>query len=226
MSERLRWLRVCYETHYDYEWPVELAHHVACLVPRNSETQLVRQWALSIDPAPDEWLALAVQVEQGLPPRQVSEDAWGNGRISFSHSRVHEQLHVRSCFEVGLSAPAPVDPMAGPAWEEVAATLRYHAGGAHTEAVEFTLGTELAPRAASLARWARQSFTPGRTVAAGALHLMARVHDEFRYRPGSTHAGTTALEAMALGQGVCQDFAHVMIAGCRSLGLAARYVSG
>jgi transglutaminase-like putative cysteine protease len=226
MTGPLRWLSICHDTHYDYELPVELAHHVACLVPRSSETQLVRAWDLSIDPTPDEWLALAGTTVHSLPACQISEDPWGNGRITFSHSRVHERLRVRSRFEAGLSLPAPIDPLASPAWEAVAASLRYHAGITHREAVEFTLGTELAPRDSRLASYARSSFTPGRALAEAALDLMARVHDDFRYEHDATHAGTTAVEALALRQGVCQDFAHVMIGACRSLGLAARYVSG
>ncbi|MDQ3896754.1 MAG: transglutaminase family protein, partial [Actinomycetota bacterium] len=47
-----------------------------------------------------------------------------------------------------------------------------------------------------------------------------------RYRHDVTTVRTTAAEALALGQGVCQDYAHVMLALCRLCGLAARYVSG
>ncbi len=52
------------------------------------------------------------------------------------------------------------------------------------------------------------------------------VHEAMRYEPGSTHVHTTALEALADGRGVCQDFAHVMIGACRARGVPARYVSG
>ena len=55
---------------------------------------------------------------------------------------------------------------------------------------------------------------------------MARIHRDFEYHTAATDVGTPALEALALRQGVCQDFAHVMLGCLRSLGLAARYVSG
>ncbi|SMC15948.1 Transglutaminase-like enzyme, putative cysteine protease [Andreprevotia lacus DSM 23236] len=58
------------------------------------------------------------------------------------------------------------------------------------------------------------------------LDLMADLLDRMPYRLGGTHAGTPAADAFALGQGVCQDHAHVFIAACRQLGLPARYVSG
>ena len=47
-----------------------------------------------------------------------------------------------------------------------------------------------------------------------------------RYRHDVTTVRTTAAEALALGRGVCQDYAHVMLALCRLCGVPARYVSG
>jgi transglutaminase-like putative cysteine protease len=59
-----------------------------------------------------------------------------------------------------------------------------------------------------------------------ALALMEKVHQALRYERGATDVKTKADAALRLGRGVCQDYAHVMIAACRSLGLPARYVSG
>jgi transglutaminase-like putative cysteine protease len=56
--------------------------------------------------------------------------------------------------------------------------------------------------------------------------MAALVADRIAYRPGVTHAHTTAAEALAQGEGVCQDHAHALIAMARSAGLPARYVSG
>jgi transglutaminase-like putative cysteine protease len=58
------------------------------------------------------------------------------------------------------------------------------------------------------------------------LELNGHLHHYFSYEPGSTHVQTTALEAVALKKGVCQDYTHVMLATLRSLGIPARYVSG
>lgn len=52
------------------------------------------------------------------------------------------------------------------------------------------------------------------------------VYQSMTYRGGVTGVRTTAAEALALGAGVCQDYAHVMLAVCRACGLPARYVSG
>src|SRR5690606_31184864 len=66
--------------------------------------------------------------------------------------------------------------------------------------------------------------------AGGALSLAhglsAAVTGAIAYRPGVTHAHTSASEALALGEGVCQDHAHALIALARLRDLAARYVSG
>jgi len=56
--------------------------------------------------------------------------------------------------------------------------------------------------------------------------LMRWVHDEFRYDGGTTHVNTHLEEAFALRSGVCQDFTHVMLGLCRSIGIPARYASG
>ena len=59
-----------------------------------------------------------------------------------------------------------------------------------------------------------------------AHRLSAAVARAIAYRPGATHAHTTAAEALALGEGVCQDHAHALIAVARHAALPARYVSG
>jgi len=56
--------------------------------------------------------------------------------------------------------------------------------------------------------------------------LSAAVAGAIAYRPGVTHARTTAAEALALGEGVCQDHAHALIACARARGVPGRYVSG
>lgn len=56
--------------------------------------------------------------------------------------------------------------------------------------------------------------------------INAWVYESMRYEYGVTGVRTTAAEALALGAGVCQDYAHIMLTLCRACGLPARYVSG
>ena len=208
-----RALAVCHETRYDYDTPVEVAHHSAWLRPRDTEVQQVQRWSLQIDPEPDSAV-------------QESRDAFGNWRHGFSHSRVHDTLTVTSRFQVLLAAPPPLDAAHSPPWDEAAQALRYRAGVTQPDAVEFVLPSLFAGHDPRLADYARDLFPPGRPLLAGAQALMSRVYERMDYKPHSTDVATNALQALQKGQGVCQDFAHLMIGALRSLGLAARYVSG
>jgi transglutaminase-like putative cysteine protease len=58
------------------------------------------------------------------------------------------------------------------------------------------------------------------------LGLMHSLHKSMQYERGATDVTTTAPEALDLGRGVCQDFAHIMLAACRAVDIPARYVSG
>ena len=74
--------------------------------------------------------------------------------------------------------------------------------------------------------WCRESFAQNRPVLEAAVELMGRIRRDFKYEKDATEVTTTVAEAFASRKGVCQDFAHVMIAGLRGLGLPAAYVSG
>ncbi len=208
-----RLLQVTHQTRYDYDAPVEVAHHSAWLRPRDTEVQQVQRWALQIEPPPD------IQVQE-------SQDAFGNWRHGFSHARVHDSLTVTSRFLALLAAPPLRDAAHSPPWDDAAMALRYRAGLTQPEAVEFVLPSQFAPHAPVLAAYAQDLFWPGRPLLQAAQALMGRVHQRMQYKPNSTDVATNALQALAQGQGVCQDFAHLMIGALRSLGLAARYVSG
>src|SRR5262249_5142095 len=67
---------------------------------------------------------------------------------------------------------------------------------------------------------------PGRPLLEAAKELTHRIHDDFKYRPQSTSIDVPLRDVVKKRQGVCQDFAHVMIGALRSQKLAARYVSG
>lgn len=219
-------LSVHHVTEYTYEASVEWAYHAACLAPRDTPWQAVSGWRLTIDPLPDGWGVEGLELDGGELGRHLRRDPWGNRHFSFGHARMHERLVVDSRFIAELRPRAEPEATLGPAWSSVAESLRYRAGRALREADEFALASAHAAPDAALAAYARRAFTPGSTVAAGGLALMQQIHAEFRYLPHSTTVATRAADALALRSGVCQDFAHVFIAACRALGLAARYVSG
>lgn len=85
-----------------------------------------------------------------------------------------------------------------------------------------TPATRADPEIAAIAAAAKAAGDP----LAVAHDMAARIAGAIAYRPGTTHAHTTAAEALAQGEGVCQDHAHALIATARREGMPARYVSG
>jgi len=67
---------------------------------------------------------------------------------------------------------------------------------------------------------------PQLTVAEKVFRLCNTLYDSMEYVPNATTTNTTAALALQIGKGVCQDFAHLLIAMCRMAGIAARYVAG
>jgi transglutaminase-like putative cysteine protease len=94
------------------------------------------------------------------------------------------------------------------------------------EPYEFVFDSPLLRADPKLAAYARPSFTAGAPLLAAALDLNRRIHADFKYDRVATTVATPLEEVMEKKRGVCQDFAHLAIASLRSLGLAARYVSG
>ena len=91
---------------------------------------------------------------------------------------------------------------------------------------QFVLDSPLATTSPELADYAAASFPPGRPLLEAVQDLMERVHHEFTYDPEFSTVTTPLAEVLTRRRGVCQDFAHLSVACLRSLGLAARYVSG
>lgn len=203
-------LHVLHETAYDYTPIVRSAVHMAHLKPRDTPTQRLLRHRLSVEPQ----------------PAQASEsvDVYGNARAFFSLQSGHDTLRVVADSLVDTSAPAT--PEGSIAWEDAVERMRYHREARYDPASGFAFASPYVPRDGAFAAYAGPSFPAGRTLLDGALDLMHRIHREFEYATTATDAGTPALEALALRQGVCQDLAHVMLGALRSLGLPARYVSG
>ena len=203
-------LRIVHHTRYRYQAPVLLAQHLAHLRPLEWQGQQVLEHRLSVSPEP-------AQLQQGL-------DAFGNWRCFFALQSAHETLEVGADSLVQTRPPAPLPD--SPAWEEVREGFRYHAGARYLPASEFLFASPYVPRDEAFAAFARPVFTPGRPLLEACAALCRKIHTELQYETASTQVNTPALEALAQGKGVCQDFAHIMIGCLRSLGLAARYVSG
>ena len=201
---------VTHRTEYGYDDVVTGSYGCAFLLPRQVPGRQRVDASVVIEPTP-------VDQREHL-------DLYGNRSLYFSVLREHHRLVVTATSRVEV-APTPFLPD-GPPWEEVAALLRRGLGVETVEASEFTLPSPKVTLSDAVAAYVAPSFPPGRPVVAGALDLMHRVHAEFDYEPGATSVSTGLDEVLAQRSGVCQDFAHLFVGCLRSIGLAARYVSG
>ncbi len=204
------YLQITHATRYDYLPAVEIAQHMAYLQPVSNRYQKLLSHSLVISPTP-------TQMMQTL-------DVFGNPRCFFSLQSPHTVLDVVAHSVVTTVSRAL--PLSDFSWEQTREQYRYQSGGRFDAATEFVFGSPFCPRSPEFAAYARPSFVPGLSVLAVAQDLMQRIHTDFVYESQSTQINTPALVALAQRKGVCQDFAHIMIACLRTLGIAARYVSG
>ena len=203
-------LQVTHETRYKYAPAVETAQHMAYLQPLNSGFQQLSSHTLTISPTP-------AQVRQ-------TQDVFGNTRCFFALQTAHTELTVVARSMVSTRASTP--PASAITWEHTREIYRYRSEQCFDVATEFAFASPFAPRHPEFVAYARPSFAPGRGVLEAAHDLMQRIFSDFTYESQSTQVNTPALEALTQRKGVCQDFAHIMIACLRAVGIPARYVSG
>ncbi|MFM6989970.1 MAG: transglutaminase N-terminal domain-containing protein [Rhodoferax sp.] len=217
-------LQITHETLYDYAPGVDTAQHMAHLQPPDTPYQTCISHLLEVDPP--------------CADLDTRRDAFGNFRSYWAMSSFHQQLRVRAHSVLRTHGPQaglwdePVAPTLataqshGMAWDTARELFCYASGQPGDAASAFSYASHHAPVDAAFSAYAAASFGGGRPLAAAACELMERIHRDFLYEALSTEISTPALEVLAQRRGVCQDFAHVMLSCLRSLGLAARYVSG
>ena len=203
-------LQITHQTHYDYAPAVDIAQHMAYLQPLTSANQQLLAHSLHISPEPAQ--------------SSSAVDVYGNLRQFFSLQSPHQQLTVVARSVVSTRALPP--PSSEMRWEDARELFRYSAHTHYDAAAECVFPSPYVPRHPDFAAYARPSFETDKPLVACARALMHRIHHEFTYESQSTQINTPALEALAQRKGVCQDFAHIMVACLRALGLPARYVSG
>jgi transglutaminase-like putative cysteine protease len=202
---------VRHTTGYDYAVPVDLASHMLHLRPRALPYQQVLQQRLLVRPPPAR--------------RTEGRDYFGNDVSWLFLDAPHEHFAVTLEAVVDVAFPPPPAPETTPPWEAVAAAAQFGAAEGW-QAAEFLYESPMVVFHRSARDFCACSFAPGRPVLSGLQEVCGRIRREFAFRAGVTAVATPVAKVMALRAGVCQDFAHVMIAGLRMLGLPARYVSG
>lgn len=211
---------VVHETTYTYESPVSLSRQHLHLTPRECPWQTCIEQHIGITPEPTQ--------------SRSRFDHFGNPVTQFDIEAPHSRLQVRaeSTIEVRSHLPARVagatDAVldACPSWEQVAGALTYGAAPVLLDANRFLFESPYVRVKHEFSAYARPSFSPRRPLLDAVRDLMQRIHGEFEFDPEATTVATPVLKILEDKRGVCQDFAHLMLACMRSLGLSARYVSG
>ena len=192
---------------YLYASPARQCVTLLCLKPRDDRGQRLLHFEI-----------------EAKPPASLSDetDCFGNTRHVLNIHREHEALEItaRSKVEPAPFTPLP-DSLGADAWQEIGS---WKESFAHWD---FTHPSVLAKSSPTLAHFVdRNGIKRGNDPLKDLLRLSATLHSSFHYIPGSTSVASPIEHILKSGQGVCQDYAHVMIAIARSWGVPARYVSG
>ena len=192
---------------YRYASPAWYSVMSLCLRPRESVRQQLLQFDLSTHP---------------LATLSTAIDPYGNTKHVFSVHQRHEALEIkaRSSVETGPAAQLPGSLDSG-AWDKIQAWQ-------HSFALwDFTHDSPLAQSSPALSSFIqREGIEPADDPLQAVGMLSEKLHHVFDYVPGSTSVASPIDHILETGRGVCQDYAHVMIAIARSWGVPSRYVSG
>jgi transglutaminase-like putative cysteine protease len=204
--------RVRHRTEYRYSEPALVSLNQVCLTPRDTAYQRVIEHRIVFHPAPHAQMSWT--------------DSFGNRRHQCCFSEPHSALVVDAEGVVDVRPPARPSAASGPSWQEAARAVRAHADAETLDALQFVFESQYIRCAPEFRALAEPDFAPGAPLPAALAAFAARFKREFTYDAGSTDLSTPVHEVLQTRRGVCQDFTHLTISAFRSLGLAARYVSG
>lgn len=204
--------QLTHRTKYYYEGSVSVSHHLARLTPRTLSNQRCPWHELNVSPTP---------VGKGL-----HVDSFGNTTVYFEVEGQHEALEVTALSLVEVSPSPSHQPAETPPWEQVRDACRSEKLNPGSEAGAFRFPSPMVPLGPDFAAYAAPDFPSGRPILEGLTSFTKRVFDDFNFDPRATDVTTPVAEVLRNRAGVCQDFAHLMLACLRSIGLPARYVSG
>ncbi|KKW93981.1 transglutaminase family protein [Sphingobium chungbukense] len=202
-----------HQTIVHYDALVQLARFNLRLRPAPWPGQWTSDYHLAVDPAPS-----SIESRPSAWPVHVA-------RLEID-SLLH-QIVIESSFRAGIQDSAPIEPQDDdPIIAAVAqAALEARDMGSAGPA-QFLHASPRVPLLPQIGAWAGDLLASDRPIVGAALALARRIKGAFAYVSGATDAMTPVEDAFAARHGVCQDFAHVMVAALRWFGLPAAYVSG
>ena len=203
---------ITHVTDYYYSSNVSLCHNLAHLTARDCPWQTCLTHELQISSP------LAVSINR--------TDYFGNLVTFFTVQEPHRRLEITAINRVEVHPRASPEPAATPPWEAVAQAVGTGQGAEALDACQFMCDSHYVKRAPALRDYAAPSFSPGRPLLEAVVDLTRRIFTEFRFDSTARNFDTPLTELLEVRSGVCQDFSHFQIGCLRTLGLAARYVSG
>jgi len=207
--------QIFHDTCYHYDSPVSLAQQLAHLWPRECAWQRCTEQRLLISPQPT--------------TRRDELDVFGNPLTRLAFERPHDELQVNARLTVEVLARPLADFSLSPAWEQTRNALTYSSQPLSAEMLEacrYRFQSPYVHLKRSFVEFSESCFPPGRPLLLGVQALMQKIFSEFTFDAEATQVATPLVEVLERRRGVCQDFAHLMLACVRSRGLAARYISG
>lgn len=199
-------------TTYHYAAPVSSARCALRLIPRQDYGQTLIHQHLSISPVADESFE--------------REDFFGNRVVRLRIETPHKDLSVTSTVRIRIDRTLPSMLPITPPWEDVRHEAMMSQDLGPRSPVHHLFPSRLIVFHKAVTDYARQSFSPQRPLLEAAIELMQRIKQDFKYDPTATVISTPIAQTFEKRMGVCQDFAHLMIAALRGMGLPAAYVSG
>ncbi|PLX91906.1 MAG: transglutaminase [Desulfuromonas sp.] len=203
--------RVRHLTGYRYSDPVQLCRNEACLLPRNTPHQRCLDSRLEVVP-------LVTEIEE-------RRDFFDNRLHFFAIQTPHNSLSITAVSTIDVEVDQTGYALGAQIpWEQ--ARMGLTQTGELLNSAPYMYNSPHVTASAALADYAIPSFGAGRSITDAVDELMQRIYHDFTYDPEVTNVSTPLTEVLANRHGVCQDFSHVAIGCLRSIGLAARYVSG
>ena len=206
MAEMVRYF-IEHTSRYRYSKTVARSAMWVCLEPRSDFDQHVRRFEAKTEPS------------VFLSPET---DAFGNSKHVITINFEHDSLEITARSEIdNITSTGSSTALNPDAWDEIGSW------GDSFEQWDFTHESALTRKSPALEEFiAQHRIGPGSDPMESLLQLCDTLHRNFSYVPGTTNASSTIDHILQTKQGVCQDYAHVMIAIARSWGIPTRYVSG